>query len=159
MGKIKKKPKTKKRPIKKHMQNMLPFDLLCEVNCRPQRLSFIEGRRQHPMGIFPFKDDPTYFELEETEETLRFSADENRLPERDWCNKVYPIRKQLNKALKILGAPILCDGYFALSSNYMPDCCWIVGFNDNKFNTLSSDFYDRRVEKAKIRYVGTFEKK
>jgi hypothetical protein len=72
---------------------------------------------------------------------------------------VYPIKKQLNKALKILGAPILSGAYFALSSNYMPECCWIVGFDDNKFNTLSSDYYDRKVEKAKIRYVGKFEKK
>ncbi len=159
MSKYGKKPKNKKQPVKKHMQNMLRFDLLCEVNCRPQRLSFIEGRHQHPIGIFPFKGDSTYFELEETEETLRFSAEENRLPERDWCDKVYPIKKQLNKALKILGAPILSGAYFALSSNYMPECCWIVGFDDNKFNTLSSDYYDRKVEKAKIRYVGKFEKK
>ena len=80
------------------MQNMLRFDLLCEVNCRPQRLSFIEGRHQHPIGIFPFKGDSTYFELEETEETLNFDEEISSMEEQCTC-----VAKLAEEAARIAG--------------------------------------------------------
>ena len=43
------------------------FDVLCLVGSKPQRVPFNYRHIGIPLGIFPFKDDPRYIELDETE--------------------------------------------------------------------------------------------
>lgn len=142
-----------KHRISLKKQKSRQFDLLCNIDGRLTRMSFSEGRYRSPLGIFPFKDNNTYFELDEIPAALRQDAENSRLPEHDWCQKVYPLKKRLNKCLEILAKPPLEGCYFA-RHYYMSDCNWIVGFADSRYG-MQSDFYEGK-KRSKIRYAGRF---
>jgi len=126
------------------------FDLFCYG----KRVSFDFGKIIGASGIFPFKDSNIYFELTETDETLRNEAEENRLPDKDFCENVYGVENELNERLKELGCPPLSGSYFA-TSDYISGANWIVGFDDDA-ECMPADYYNND-EKAKIRYIGTLE--
>ena len=128
------------------------FDLLCIKDDKRTRLPFDIGKNCNPFGIFPFKNMDIYFELTETEDTLRMYADVRRLPAEAFCDKVYEIKDSLNKHLEMLQRPTIQGNYFVVGK-HLSSLNWIVGFDDE--NNLSSDYYDLD-EKAKIRYVGKF---
>ena len=135
------------------------FDLLCIVNGKKQRLPFSSGRQLSPIAIFPFAKDAHYIELDEQEGKKHTDkdVDESRLLDRGFCDHVYKIKDRLNLYLKALNKPLLKGTYLA-DSNYMQGCGWIIGFDDNDFHTLSSDYYGGNTE-AKLRYSGTFYEK
>lgn len=125
------------------------FDLFCYG----RRVSFAFGKIIGASGIFPFRYSNTYFELTETGETLRANADEKRLPDKKFCERVYAVRDELNRHLKELGCPPLSGPYFAVS-DYITGANWIVGFDGNA-KCQPADYYNND-EKAKIRYTGEY---
>jgi len=135
------------------------FDLLCIVNGRKKRLPFSIGRQLSPIAIFPFTKDAHYIELDEQEGRKHTDkdVDTSRLLDREFCDHVYKIKDRLNLYLKALNKPLLKGTYLA-DSNYMQGTGWIIGFDDNDFHTLSSDYYGGNLE-AKLRYSGTFNEK
>lgn len=134
------------------------FDVLCVVNDHKERLPFIKRYLGEPIGIFPFKADSRYIELSETEDKKHTDkdVDTGRLLDREFCDHVYLIKNRLNIYLKALDKPLL-EGTYLADSSYMRGCGWIIGFDDNKFNTLSSDYYGGN-QPAKLRYMGRFER-
>lgn len=132
------------------------FDLLCIVDGKKKRLPFSTGRQLSPIAIFPFAKDAHYIELDEQEGKKHTDedVDESRLLDRGFCDHVYKIKDRLNLYLEALNKPLLKGGYLA-DSNYMQGTGWIIGFDDNKYNTLASDYYGGNLE-AKLRYSGTF---
>ena len=135
------------------------FDLLCIVNGKKQRLPFSSGQHLSPIAIFPFAKDNRYIELDEQEGKKHTDedVDESRLLDRGFCDHVFRIKDRLNLFLKALNKPLL-EGAYLADSNYMQGCGWIIGFDDNDFHTLSSDYYGGNLE-AKLRYSGTFNEK
>ena len=135
------------------------FDVLCEVNGQNVRLPFSKRYIGKPVGIFPFKCEPEYLELDEVENKKHTDTevDENRLPDEQFCERVYSLKNQLNVYLQALGKPIL-EGEYLADCTYMRGCGWIIGFEDNKFNTLSADYYGGNTP-AKLRYMGRFTDK
>jgi len=132
---------------------LMRFDLLCEISGRRERLPFFMGKDFTLIGIFPFEYEDIYLELKEMPYTNRVNVEENYLPEYDWWAKIFPLRRNLNKCLTVLGKPILEGDYFA-KHNQMPTKNWIVKFNDNP-NGLQGNYYGK-MEQAKVRYVGTW---
>lgn len=128
------------------------FDLLCLVNNNYARLPFAEGIGKNPQGLYPIKNDNRYLELTETEMTLRKFANERFVLPEEFCEQIYPLRAEINTALKLLSKPLLQGCYFAKGKE-MPEQNWIVGFDDNSTGRLASDYYDAD-EMAKIRYFG-----
>lgn len=137
---------------------MPDFDLLVEVDGKKKRIPSSQGikmERTQIIGIFPFKDDSTYLELEETEECLRKTADKTRtIPEQEFWEKVYAVRHQLNAAFSRLEKPQLSGYYFTIGS-FFPTMNWIVSMDDNMNETISNDYYPDN-EMAKFRYCGKF---
>lgn len=132
------------------------FDLLCVVNGKKKRLPFNTGRQLSPIAIFPFAHDAHYIELDEQENKRHTDkdVDNSRLLDREFCEHVYKIKDRINLYLQALNKPLLQGGYLA-ESNYMHGCGWIIGFDDNKYNTLASDYYGGNLPE-KLRYSGTF---
>ena len=128
-------------------------DLLCVWGKKRVRLPFVVGRFMSPIGIFPCKGDDRYLELEETGETLRNVAEENRLPPESFCEKVFAVQDEVNRCLALLHAPLLQGEYFA-KGEYLQDVNWIVVLGDDNAETLPSDYYEDS-ETAKVRYFGT----
>ena len=130
------------------------FDLLCLVNNNLVRLPFDEGKDLNPQGLYPLKNSERYINFYESGETLREFANENLLFSEDFCEQIYPLCKQINNALSLLSQPLLQGCYFAVGKT-LSDQNWIVSFDDNPTNQLTSDYYDD-TEQAKIRYFGVF---
>lgn len=133
------------------------FDVLCEVDSQKVRLPFSKRHLGKPIGIFPFKKDSGYIEFDEVENKKHTDkdVDNSRLFDREFCDHVYKIKDRLNIYLKAMDKPIL-DGTYLADSSYMHDSGWIIGFEDNDFHTLSSDYYGGN-QPAKLRYMGRFE--
>lgn len=131
------------------------FDLLCLINSQKKRVPFSQ-REGVLLAVFPFQDEPEYIELDETDNKKHTDkdVDEKRLLDREFCDRVYAIKDRLNVCLKALNKPLL-EGAYLAESSYMHGCGWIVGFDDNKFKTLSSDYYGGNTP-AKLRYMGRF---
>ena len=152
--------KKNRRPIKvTPIELSDEFDLLCIVDGKPKRLPFNTGRSLSPLAIFPFPNDTHYIELDEQEEKKHTDkdVDTSRLLDREFCDYVFKIKNRLNLYLKALHKPLL-EGCYLADSNYMQGCGWIIGFDDNEFNTLPSDYYGGNLP-AKLRYSGTFNPK
>lgn len=130
------------------------FDLLCLVSNKLVRLPFAEGKDYNPQGLYPFKNDKRYICVRESGMIYRRFADENLLLREDFCEQIYPLRKQINNALSLLNKPLLQGCYFAVGKT-LSDQNWIVSFDDNPTNQLASDYYDDD-EPAKIRFFGVF---
>ena len=132
------------------------FDLLCVVDGQKKRLPFSTGRQLSPIAIFPFAHDAHYIELDEQENKKHTDkdVDNSRLLDREFCEHVYKIKDRINLYLQALNKPLLQGGYLA-ESNYMHGSGWIIGFDDNEFNTLASDYYGGNLPE-KLRYSGTF---
>lgn len=136
------------------------FDVLCEVEeGKKVRLPFSKRHLGKPIGIFPFKKDARYIELDEVENKKHTDkdVDESRLLDKEFCNDIYPFKNRLNVYLKALNKPVLDGGYLA-DSSYMRGSGWVIGFEDNKFHTLSSDYYGGNLPE-KLRYMGCFKGK
>ena len=131
--------------------NLPEFDLLCLVSNKLVRLPFAEGKNYNPQGLYPFKNDNRYIRVMESGMIYRRFADENLLLREDFCKQIYPLRKQINKALSLLNKPLLQGCYFAVGKT-LSDQNWIVSFDDNPTNRLASDYYDD--VPAKARYFG-----
>ena len=139
---------------RKQKEQLFEFDLLCLVNDGYVRLPFAQGISKNPQGLYPIKNDGRYLKFEETEMTQRKFADENLVLHKEFCEQIYPLRAEINSALKLLGKALLQGCYFA-PSDKMPNRNWIVSFDDNPTGRLASDYYDTD-EMAKIRYFGEF---
>lgn len=135
------------------------FDVLCEVNGQKVRLPFSKRNLGKPLGIFPSKYSPLYFELEEVNDKKHsdIDVDESRLPdEKYFCEGVAAVKDRMNLYLQELDSPIL-DGIYLADSPYMQGCGWLVGFKKGD-KRLSSDYYGGN-KPAKLRYMGNFEGK
>lgn len=132
------------------------FDILCLIDGKKERVAFSLRHLGQPLGIFPFDGEPEYIELDEVKNKKHTDkdVDESRLLDEQFCNRVYKIKDRLNVYLKALGKPVL-DGAYLADSSYMQGCGWLVGFEDNDFHTLSSDYYGGNMP-AKLRYMGRF---
>lgn len=132
------------------------FDLLCIIDGKKERVLFSDRQRGEVLAIFPFKGRPEYIELDEVENKKHTDSDVNTacLPDEQFCEQVYEIKNRLNACLSALGKPVL-QGLYLADSSYMRGCGWIVGFDDNKTNRLSSDYYGGTTP-AKLRYMGKF---
>lgn len=127
------------------------FDVLCEVEGRKVRLPFAKRNSGKLIGIFPFKDEPEYLELDEVEGKKHTDEDVDEarlLDERFCCGCVSLVVNRLNLYLKELNKPIL-EGSYLADSSYMRGCGWIIGFNN------TGDYHGGNVE-AKLRYMGRF---
>lgn len=128
------------------------FDLLCEVDGQRVRLPFSK-RTGKLIGIFPFKNEPEYLELDEVENKKHTDkdVDETRLLDERFfcCDRVSKVVNRLNRYLKKLNKPILEGSYLADNSSYMPGCGWIIGFDN------TGDYHGGNVP-AKLRYMGRF---
>lgn len=133
------------------------FDILCLVDGQQKRVPFSQRTCGEPIGIFPFTTMSEYIELGEKENKKHTDkdVDESRLLDEKFCNDVYLIKDRLNVYLKALGKPIL-EGVYLADSSYMRGCGWLIGFDDNEFHTLSSDYYGGN-HPAKLRYMGCFK--
>ncbi len=149
-----KKLKADLRAIKtEHSESELDdeFDVLCEIKGRKVRLPFSQRNSGQVIGIFPFKDEPEYIELDEVEHKKHTDkdVDESRLlDERFCCGCVSLVVDRLNLYLKEMNKPIL-EGSYLADSSYMQGCGWILGFDN------TSDYYGGNLP-AKLRYMGRF---
>jgi len=128
------------------------FDVLCLVDGKKTRLPFSKRHLGNPIGIFPFKDDPEYLELEEVgnKKHTDKDVDESRLLDEHFCcARVSKVVARLNLYLQKMGKPILEGSYLADNRSYMPGCGWIIGFDN------SGDYHGGSVP-AKLRYMGRF---
>ena len=136
------------------------FDLLYVYDDdKMVRLPFSFRHLLKPIGIFPFAEDNRYIELEECENKKHTDrdVDTQRLLDVKFCNEVFKIKEQLNQRLTELKQPLL-KGIYLAESDYMHGCGWLIGFDDNEFNTLSADYYGGN-QPAKLRYQGKYNKK
>ena len=104
-----------------------------------------------PIGIFPFKNEQEYLELDEVENKKHTDKDVNEarlLDEHFCCARVSKIVNQLNIYLKALNKPVL-EGSYLADSSYMKGCGWIIGFDN------TGDYHGGNVP-AKHRYMGKF---
>lgn len=127
------------------------FDVLCEVDDKKVRLPFSKRHLGKPIGIFPFKNEPEYLELDEVENKKHTDkdVDESRLlDERFCCDCVSKVADRLNLYLKEMHKPVL-EGNYLADSSYMRGCGWIIGFDN------TSDYYGGNMP-AKLRYMGRF---
>ena len=127
------------------------FDVLCEVEGRKVRLPFSKRNSGKVLGIFPFKDEPEYLELDEVEGKKHTDKDVDEarlLDERFCCGCVSLVVDRLNLYLKKLNKPIL-EGSYLADSSYMHGCGWIIGFDN------TGDYHGGNI-KAKLRYMGRF---
>lgn len=127
------------------------FDLLCVVEGHNVRLPFSKRHLGKPIGIFPFKNEPEYLELDEVENKKHTDKDVDEarlLDEHFCCARVSKIVNQLNIYLKALNKPVL-EGSYLADSSYMKGCGWIIGFDN------TGDYHGGNVP-AKLRYMGKF---
>jgi hypothetical protein len=129
------------------------FDLLCVEYDIYKRVPFEEGKKLHPVGIFPFATSNVYISLDE-HEWKRSECDENKIPTREFFYHILSLRENLNRCLSILGKPLLEGCYYA-KSTYLSDCNWIVGIGGRFGKSIGEDFYGDD-ERAKYRAVSTF---
>lgn len=129
-------------------------DVLCLVDGKKVRLPFSKRHLGEPIGIFPFKDEPEYLELDEVENKKHTDedVDESRLPDEPFCSRVSKVVELLNLHLRAMDKPVLEGSYLADNSSYMPGCGWIIGFDN------TGDYHGGSVP-AKLRYMGRFEGK
>ncbi len=128
------------------------FDLLCIKDGKKYRLPFEIGKNFSPVGIFPFGDSNLYLEFEEKKNEFRYRIFEERLPQYEFFEKMFDIRKELNTHLNILDKPPLLGNYFTKLS---PDkLVWFVGFESQKDEMVKMGY--NPTKRAKARYVGTF---
>lgn len=129
------------------------FDVLCVVDSLKVRLPFSKRYLGKPIGIFPFKNEPEYLELDEVENKKRTDkdVDESRLLDEHFCcARVSKVVDRLNLYLQKLDKPVLEGSYLADNSSYMPGCGLIIGFDN-------TGDYHRASVPAKLRYMGRFE--
>ncbi|MBR1605541.1 MAG: hypothetical protein IJ660_05500, partial [Alphaproteobacteria bacterium] len=130
------------------------FDVLCVVDGQKVRLPFSKRALGQPIGIFPFKDEPEYLELEEVENKKHTDkdVDESRLLDEHFCcGRVSKVVDRLNLYLREMNKPIL-EGSYLADSSYMKGCGWIIGFDN------TGDYHGGNVP-AKLRYMGRFKGK
>lgn len=135
--------------------NLDEFDVLCVVDSQKVRLPFSKRNLGKPIGIFPFKDDPEYLELDEVENKKHTDkdVDESRLLDEHFCcTRVSKVVDRLNIYLQKMDKPVLKGSYLADNRSYMPGCGWIIGFDN------TGDYHGGNVP-AKLRYMGRFEGK
>ena len=72
------------------------FDVLCLINGRQKRVPFSHRHLGEPIGIFPFKDEPEYIELDEIENKKHNDGDvkDEHLLNVEFCERVYKIKAQ-----------------------------------------------------------------
>ena len=127
------------------------FDVLCEIDGRKVRLPFSQRNSGQVIGIFPFKEEPEYLELDEVENKKHTDedVDEARLLDERFCSGcVSLVVDRLNLYLKEMNKPIL-EGSYLADSSYMQGCGWILGFDN------TSDYYGGNLP-AKLRYMDRF---
>lgn len=125
--------------------------MLCVVEGHNVRLPFSKRHLGKPIGIFPFKNEPEYLELDEVENKKHTDKDVDEarlLDEHFCCARVSKIVNQLNIYLKALNKPVL-EGSYLADSSYMKGCGWIIGFDN------TGDYHGGNVP-AKLRYMGKF---
>ena len=131
------------------------FDLLVEINGKKKRVSYQEGKELKVLGIFPFKQLNVYLESDETEETYRRGADEQRIPSLSFWQDLASYREKLNKDLADLNKPVIEGFYFATTAYGSSDLNWIISYRKGE-KFMGSDYYGDQ-EKARIRYLGVLE--